>query len=66
MEFNPHTNKQVTESLSSQKTNIPFHPPQFFNGIEVTHVDEQKHLEVILDENTLMKLLKRVLFLSQH
>ena len=50
MEFNPDGNKQATELLFLQKTNIPFHPPLLFNCIEATKVNEEKHLGLIVDE----------------
>ena len=49
MEFNPDVNEQDIVLLISQKTNSPFHPPPLINGIEVTKVNEHKHLGLILD-----------------
>ena len=50
MEFNPDSNKQATELLFSQKILSPNRPPIFFNGTEVTKVNEQKHLGLFLDK----------------
>ena len=49
MSFNPEPNKQAVEVLFSIKNKSPIHPPIFFNGIEITRVDEHKHLGLILD-----------------
>ena len=49
MEFNPDPNKQATELLFSCKENSPNHPSLFFNGTEVSKVNERKHLGLILD-----------------
>ena len=72
MEFNPDVNKQATELLFSQITNRPFHPPLFFSGIEVTKINEQKHLGIILDANhinvkikTAQKSVERIIRLSR-
>ena len=51
MEFNPDPNKQATELLFTQKILSPNHSPLFFNGTEVTKVNEQKHLRLFLDKN---------------
>ena len=48
MEFNPDPTKQATEVLFSCKKSNTQHPPIFFNGINVTKIDEQKHLGLIL------------------
>ena len=49
MYFDPEPNKQAVEVLFSTKEKYLIHPPVFFNGIEVTRVDEHKHLGLILD-----------------
>ena len=48
MSFNPELNKQAVEVLFSQKHKSPIHPPIFYNGTEITRVDEHKHLGLIL------------------
>ena len=49
MSFNPEPNKQAVEVLFSKRNKSPVHPPIFFNGIEVTRVDEHKHLGLNVD-----------------
>ena len=49
MSFNPEPNKQAVEILFTRKKKSPQHPPIFFNGVQVTRVDEHKHLGLILD-----------------
>ena len=44
MSFNSEPNKQAVEVMFSTKNKSPIHHPIFFNGIEVTRVDEYKHL----------------------
>ena len=49
MSFNPEPNKQPVEVLFPTKNKSHIHPPILFNGIEVTRVDEHKHLRLIPD-----------------
>ena len=49
MTFNPEPNKQAVELLFSHKFKTVYHPPIFFNGIEVNKATEHKHLGLILD-----------------
>ena len=49
MSFNPDPTKPAEEILFSQKSVEVFHPPLFFNGIEVKRVSEHKHLGLTLD-----------------
>ena len=49
MSFNPDPTKPAEEILFSQKRRPIFHPPLFFNGVEVKRVTEHKHLGLILD-----------------
>ena len=49
MSFNPDPTKPANEILFSHKRKKTFHPPLFFNGIEVKRVTEHKHLGLILD-----------------
>ena len=51
MEFNPDPTKQANEVLFSCKKESPNHSPLFFNGTQVTRVNEQKHLGLILTDN---------------
>ena len=48
MEFNPDPTKQATEVLFSCKKSKVNHPPIYFNGSQVTRIDEQKHLGIVL------------------
>ena len=61
MEFNPDPTKQATEFLFSCKKSSPNHPQLILNGTFVAKVNEQKHLDHILDstlslKNILMKI----------
>ena len=49
MSFNPDPTKPAEEILFSQKTSEIYHPPLYFNGIEVKRVSEHKHLGLVLD-----------------
>ena len=49
MSFNPDPTKQAEEVLFSCKKLSPDHPPVYFNDIEVTRVDDHKHLGLTLD-----------------
>ena len=49
MEFNPDPTEQATEVLFSCKKCKPFHPQLAFNGAPVKTMNEQKHLDLILD-----------------
>ena len=49
MEFNPDPTKQANEVLFSCKKSSPNHPQLIFNGIAVVKVNDQKHLDLILD-----------------
>ena len=51
MEFNPDPTKQANEVLFSCKRTPQNHPHLFFNGVQVTQVNEQKHLGLILENN---------------
>ena len=51
MQFNPDRNKQATEVLFSCKKSSPNHPQLIFNDTDVTKVNEQKHLGLILDSS---------------
>ena len=48
MEFNPDPTKQATEVLFPCKKVSPNHPQLRFNGTAVAKVNEQKHLDLIL------------------
>ena len=47
--FNPDQTKQAEEMIFSQKRNNVFHPPIYFNNIEVKRVEDHKHLGLVLD-----------------
>ena len=49
MSFNPDPTKPAEEILFSQKQKSLFHPPIYFNGIEVKRVNDHKHLGLTLD-----------------
>ena len=49
MNFNPDQTKQAEEIIFSQKRNKVFHPPIYFNNIEVKRVEDHKHLGLVLD-----------------
>ena len=49
LSFNPEPKKQAVEVLFSKNNKYSVHHPIFFNGIEVTRVDEHKHLVLTLD-----------------
>ena len=49
MSFNPDPNKPAEEVVFSNKREGCFHPPLFFNNIEVKRVNEHKHLGLTLD-----------------
>ena len=51
MEFNPDPTKQANEVLFSCKKTPQNHPQLIFNGYQVTQVNEQKHLGLILQND---------------
>ena len=51
MEFNPDPTKQANHILFSLKKTPQNHPQLFFNGTQVTKVNQQKHLGLILEIN---------------
>ena len=49
MSFNPDPTKPAEEIFFSHKKKPLYHPPIFFNNVEVKRVSEHKHLGLILD-----------------
>ena len=49
MSFNLDPTKPAEEVVFSNKRERCFHPPLFFNNIEVKRVNEHKHLGITLD-----------------
>ena len=49
MTFNPERSKQAQEIIFSRKFKKVTHPPLLFNNNNVSHVNFQTHLGVILD-----------------
>ena len=49
MTFNPDCSKQAQEIIFSRKLKKATHPPLLFNNNNVSQVNSQKHLVVILD-----------------
>ena len=49
MTFNPDRSKQAQEVIFSRKIKKATHPPLLFNNNNVSQVNSQKHLGVILD-----------------
>ena len=61
MTFNPHRSKQAQEIIFCRKIKKATHPPLLFNNTNVSQVNSQKHLGVILDVKlTFEKHLKNV------
>ena len=50
MSFNPEPSKQAVQLIFSRKRDQLAHPEIYFNDIQVSSVDEHKHLGLILDE----------------
>ena len=62
MTFNPDRSKQVQEVIFSRKIKKATHPPLLFNNNNVSQVNSQKHLGVIVDVKlTFEEHLKNVL-----
>ena len=51
MQFNLDPTKQATEVLFSCKKRPVVHPPLIFNNVEVSRVNDHKHLGLILKPN---------------
>ena len=49
MSFNPDPSKQAQEVMFSRKTNKKYHLPLAFNNNNVSEINSQKHLGVVLD-----------------
>ena len=49
MSFNPDPSKQAQEVIFSRKTKKEYHPPLAFNNNNVSEINSQKHLGVVLD-----------------
>ena len=61
MTFNPDRSKQAQEIICSRKLKKATHPPLFFNNNNVSQVNFQTHLAVILDVKlTFVEHLKNV------
>ena len=50
MSFNPDPTKPAEEILFSKRLKSPFHPPIYFNDVEVKRVSDHKHLGLTLDD----------------
>ena len=50
MNFNPNPSKQAQEVIFSRKSKKISHPLSFFNNIQVSQSQSQKHLGITLDE----------------
>ena len=60
MVFDPDPTKQANEVLISQKKISPNHPHLFFfNGTQVSQVNQQKHLGVILENDLSLETSRR-------
>ena len=53
--FNPNPKKPAHEVIFSRKRNEETHPSVFYNNIEVSSADSQKHLGLILDNKLIFK-----------
>ena len=51
MLFNPDPKKPAHEVIFSRKRNEETHPSVFYNNIELSRTDSQKHLGLVLDNN---------------
>ena len=49
MSFNPDPSKQVQEVIFSSKTKKEYHPPLAFDDNNVSEINSQKHLGVVLN-----------------
>ena len=49
MSFNPDPTKQAQEVIFSRETTKKIHPKIFFNNIQISKADSQKHLGLHLD-----------------
>ena len=55
MLFNPDTKKPAYEVILSRKKNEETHPSVFYNNVEVSRRDPQKHLGLVLDKKLTFK-----------
>ena len=55
MLFNPDTKKPAYEVILSRKKNEETHPSVFYNNVEVSRRDPQKHLGLVLDNKLTFK-----------
>ena len=65
MSFNPDPSKQAQEVIFSRKTKKEYQPPLAFNNNNVSEINSQKHLGVVLDnrlsfEDQLKMILSKV------
>ena len=50
MLFDPDPKKPAHEVIFSRKKNEETHPSVFYNNVEVSRTDSQKHLGLVLDK----------------
>ena len=55
MLFNPDPKKPAHEVIFSRKKNEETHPSVFYDNIEVSRTDSQKHLGLVLDNKLTFK-----------
>ena len=55
MLFNPDPKKPAHEVIFSRKKNEETHPSVFYNNVEVSRTDSQKHLGLVLDKKLTFK-----------
>ena len=55
MRFNPDPRKQVQEVIFSSKTKKEYHPPLAFDDNNVSEINSQKHLGVVLNNRLFLK-----------
>ena len=60
MLFNPDPKKPAYEVILSRKKNEETHPSVFYNNVEVSRTDSQKHLVTFLITSLLLKNLLRI------
>ena len=60
MLFNPDPKKPAHEVIFSRKKNEETHPSVFYNNVEVSRTDSQKHLVTFLITSLLLKNILRI------
>ena len=60
MLFNPDPKKPAHEVIFSRKKNEETHPSVFYDNIEVSRTDSQKHLGLVLDNKLTFKNILRI------